>query len=451
MSVMGQNSEPFDFSKYQVKQESLAKNQTQLPQNAPVESQEPFDFGKYKVKEPPTLLQEFGRHTARTGARMVESIAGFPGDVVGFVKYLGEKLPKVPSFLESEPNIVQKAGQKVLSSLPNTQELKELSGYLTSGFTDPQSATEELGDEISGLATMLISPSKATSGFSSLLKNIGSSFAKASAVKGAGKGAELLGASPTGKATTEGGMLFLTGLLGKKTAEKFIGEQYGKARSEIPVGTMIQTGNLNQALTKAEQQLAKGLTTNTKAEVLKPLSELKAKASTGVMEVDELVQSFHDINERMNSKKLFDELTTSERKLLKNRYSIVQDAVRDEIAQYGAHNPKFYKTWKDANQGYATIQNSKNVSNFIESKAGKLPKHLAGSVALDLFLGHPLGTTSVLGTYAAVKSGELLARIAKSPILREHYMSVLIEASKENLPGMIKSLNELDKASKDIK
>ena len=142
---------------------------------------------------------------------------------------------------------------------------------------------------------------------------------------------------------------------------------------------MVNTSNLSNNLANVEKQLSRGVSTPTKDEVRKSLSELKSKASGGAMEMDELVESFHNINERMNSKKLFDDLNTTERKLLKSRYDLVKNEMRNEIAQYGKFNPEFYKTWEGANQGYATIAESKKLANFLQSKLGKIPHHLAGS------------------------------------------------------------------------
>ncbi len=213
---------------------------------------------------------------------------------------------------------------------------------------------------------------------------------------------------------------------------------------------MIPTQRLEKSLISLEEELAKGISTGTKNEVKNAVQELRAKASGGAMEADELVESFHNINERYTSKKLFDELSTSERKNLKHRYDKYKNEVGKEIADYGKENPEFYKQWKEANNGFAIIAQSKKVSNFLQSKLGSLPKHLAGTVAIELFLGHPnVAVGTVLGA-GAVKTGELLYRIAKSPKLREHYLSVISEASKENLPAVIKNLEALQKESKDL-
>lgn len=437
--------EPFNFDRYLSKDQSSAKMSSQENQQ-PSEQEQPFNFDKFIEKPPETTLQQFGRHTARIGSRVAETVTGFPGDMVNFVKFLGEKLPEPPEFLKREPNAIQKHGKKLLEKIPTSHDLKEMTSYLTSGFTDPQGAAEELGDDITSLATSLLLPGKDPTKFKNLLSSIG----LASLSKGAGKGAELLGATPNVQTATELGSLFLTSLLSKKTADAFVSDQYKQARSKIPSGTMLPTNRLESSLKSLETDLAKGISTPTKTEVKKAVEELRAKASGGAMEADEVVESFHNINERYNSKKLFDELNTSERKTLKHRYDKFKDEIATEISDYGKFNPEFYQQWKKANNAYATIAQSKKVSNFLQSKLGSLPKHLASTVAIELFLGHPQVAAATVGTAGAVKAGELLYRIGKSPKLREHYLNVIKEAGNENLPAVVKNLSALQKEADKI-
>lgn len=428
-----------DLSKY------LIQDDPETSKDIHIYSDQQIDLNKYISPESETGLQSFKRHATRTGSRISETVLGFPGDVVQFGKFLSEKLPKGPEFLQKEPNFIQRAGKKGLESIPSSQDLKEMTSYLSSGFTDPKSAEEELGDDITSLATSLLIPSKDPIKFKSLLSSLG----MATVAKGARKGAEQLGAGEVGKAATELGTLFLTGLIGKKTADKFVSDQFKQARSKIPQGTMIETKQLVNDLDKVGEDLFKGISTSTKREVGSAVNELKLKAAGGAMPVDELVQSYHDLNERINSKKLFDELSTSERKILKHRYDQFKDKLSQSIENYGRNNPEFFDQWKKANQSYATIAQSKKVSNFLQKNIGNLPKHLAGTLLLETLMGYPKVAAGTLAGAGAVKTGELLYRIAKSPKLREHYLNILRESGNENLPAVIKNINEIDKGLKN--
>lgn len=451
MTTPQSNEELFDFSKYLVKDSELSQQLEPLNLESKLEDnqqEEPFDFSKYAVKQPETVLEKTARGAIRTGSRIAETIAGYPGDFAQFAKYTGEKLPKVPSFLEREPNILQKGLIKAVESLPTSGELKQVSEKLTGGYTKPKTSVEEFGDQVSSLATILVNPSKAMQSLGSLAKNLGSSVLKAVTTKSVGKGAELLGASDPTKNKIELGTLFMLGLLEPKNAEAYAKDKIKKATSLIPEEQMIKTSSLAKNLEKLERDLSKGVGTPTKEQVLKPLRELKAKASGGAMEMKEIDTAYRNLNEIINSKKLFDELSTTERKLLRHRFDLLKDVLRKPFKEYGKSNPEFYKEWTGGNEAFSTVAQSKSASNFIKSKMGSIPKHLAGSLAIDLFTGHPGAIPATVGAYSAVKGIELLQRVAKSPVLRDHYQKVIMEAANNNFRGMVHNLEKLDKELK---
>jgi len=411
--------------------------------------------GNFTIEEPEIsslekikgYAKEGLRHGTRIGSRVGETVIGFPGDIVNFSKYISEKLPDSPEALkEKEPNFVKRAGRRALEWLPTSSELKDMSSYLTSGFTDPQGVMEEFGDEVASMATSLLIPSKDPTKFKSFLKALGT----ATAAKGSSGTLKALGAGETAQNTAEIGTLLLTGLMGKKTADAFVADKYKTARGKIPAGTMVNTNKFAGELSRLEQELAKGVSTNTKDAVKSATAELRAKASGGAMPMDEIVESYHNINERLSSKKLFDELNTTERKALKHRYDKLKDIIRGQISEYGKSNPDFFNEWTEANAAFKTIADSKKVSNFLQSKLGRIPKYLSGSLAYELFTGHPVAAAGLAGAAAPVKMGELLYRISKDPSLRKHYLNVIKEAGNENLPAVIKSLSAIHNKNLDL-
>ena len=436
--------EQFDFNKYRAKNDKIQPKEN-VPQQ---ESEEPFDFSQYSSNPKNASFNEAKRHIARTASRVGETLVGMPGDFVKFIQNAANSLPKPPEFLNREPSFVQELGQKGLEKLPQSHELKEFSEKASGGLTKAQGTGEEIGDEIVSLASLLFNPVKDPTKVKSLLGALG----KASLAIGAGEGAELLGAGPKTKAATELGTLFLTGLIGKKSANQFVSEKYQNAKSKIPQGDIVESGRLVNGLDGLERELSRGISTPTKDEVLKPLKELREKAKGGGVLVEDLVQSYHDINEKASSKKLFDELSKPEKKILKHRYDLLKTEVNGAINNYGKRNPEFLKEWKEANGAYSTISRSKKVSKFLENEVGAMPKHLVGTLAFELLLGHPKLAAATLGAAGAVKSGELLYRIAKNPNLQRHYLSVIEAAGKENLPAVIKGMEAMNKefgASKD--
>lgn len=437
-----------DWSQYAVKDnapevedftEVMIQGQPQSQQQQPSRQKENVWLGQYKAKEDRGYIEEGIRHTARTASRVGETIAGAPGDLVNFVKWLDSKMPEEPKWLKKEPNFVQRFGKKQLEKLPSSTELKQQMSEITGGFVDPQGAWEEFGDSVTELGTGLMFGKDPTK-----VKNIFGSIAKSVVAKSAKEGVKAYGGGEGAQFTAELGTLMLMGFLDKDMASKYISDKYKKAGNLIPENTMIDTSNLMGELESLEQELSKGIQTATKNEVKGTVSELKGKVSGGAYPADELVEVYHDINEKMSSKNLFSELSKSEQKKLKFRYKQLQEKVAKEISKYGKSNPEFLKEWREANQGFATIAESRKVTNFLESKVGKVPSKLAGSMALEVFLGHPEIAGATAASFTGLKTGEMLYRISKSPTLRKHYANVIKEASAENLGGTIKALNQLD-------
>ena len=426
-----------DWSKYVAPEEDQNSNASkQVVLNPEVVK---TDWSKYAAPEESGFLNESVRHVARTASRIGETLVGMPGDVINMVEWLGSKLPKGPKFLEREPNFIEKAGKTFLKSFPTSSDIKKKSSELTNGFTDPQSAAEEFGDSIVELSSSLLvgkDPSK--------IKNLLSAAAKASGAKGASKVSEKLGAGEGGQFASEIGTLWLMGLKNQKMADRFVGDKFKKAKALIPKKAMVNTSNLTSRLESLENELSKGISTPSKNEIKSAISELKSKVSGGSYPAQDLVESYHNINERMNSKGLFGDLDKTEKKNLQFRYGKLKDVISKEINEYGKRNPKFLKEWREANEGYATIQDSKKFTRFLESHIGKLPRRIAEGIVIEAFLGHPQLASGTAASFVGIKTGEVLYRVAKSPTLRSHYINVVKSAGEENLPAMIRSLSKLE-------
>jgi hypothetical protein len=431
---------PLDLEKYRVQDDQFQDVQQETFDPA---SFQPIDLDEYKMVADESTKESVIRGTVRSGARVLESILGIPGDLARLGSAASRKVTEKLGG-EEEPNFVRKAGEKLLLTLPTSDELKVLTSWLTGGYTDPKTAKEELGDDIAGLASLLAVPAKDPRKLSNIFKSIG----KAITAKGASKTAEELGAGPKTQIAAEIGTLFLMGLKGKAAPDQLIKDKYTKANSLIPEGSIANTKNLSRNLRDVRKELSKGISTPTKKEVISAINELDAKAATGAMEAEELIQSFRDLNERMTSKGLFDEISKSQVKNLKFRYGKVKNAVNESIDEFGKQNPEFLKEWKEANQAFATLQDSRKAANFISSRFPSLPSKLATGLAIELFtagVGPTVKTVAgIAGLRAAFKGSEIFFRVTQNKTLAKHYAAALQAAVNENAPAFINSLNKLE-------
>lgn len=440
---------PVDFSEWQKYRSKKLRDQITQPVTAEIKESSPqggvdlsewqrFKSTKKEVQNPER--SSVPRHIVRSGSRLLESVLGAPGDIVQGLSQ------GVPSFAEwatgrEQPNVresSQKAG-KFLSFLPTSENIREQLKETSQGATEPQGKTEELADEALALAPFV--PSKAPTVVGKWLRSLGKSVAAV----GAKEATKAAGGGPGYQTAAELGTLFFFGAKDYKTAQKYAGELFEEAEKTIPQGTVVPAERFLYEADKLEKSFSKGVSTPGKDAILKPLKEIRNKSAGGAVEFDELLEGYRNINEILNSKKLFDELSTTERKIARYRFDQLRDIIRNEITDYGSHNPEFLNKWRSANEAYATIEKSKKVSNFIGNYVKNVPEKLGAVLLAEILFGAPhLAAYTAAGT-GLVKAGELGYRIAKSPILQKHYGNAVKYAIQENGPRMLKSLEELDK------
>ncbi len=397
-------------------------------------------FDQVTSEAPPAPLSEIGRHLGRTGSRITETLLGMPSDVLRLGQLGAQQLEK------GAGKIREKIGLEPLETgikkpgAPGSQELKELSTSIFGEKVVPQSPTESFIDDIVSDAAALALPVKGKIPF---LRSIGTAIAGNIAVKGA----EKAGVGEKGQAATKLGTFFLSGLTGKGNVKKYWKQQYKLADEAIPSGTKISTGNLNNNLRQFERDtLKKGGPTAAKGKVQEFFDSLFKKSQGGDMDLDELIQFKHDINQ--NRSGLYGkELSSTELRTTKKYYDDLANFVEVEIQTYGKQNRGFLKHWTNAQEAFSGFYQSKRVGNWI-SRAISFGKMGKGALLLAEAIFRPATLKATIPAFAAFKTGELLTRIFKNPTLRRFYGNLMKDAVKENKGGFIKNLRSMEKEIK---
>lgn len=408
----------------------------------------------YAPLDQETNIQSGLRGAARTSSRIGETIGGLPGDLLNLLgkatTYGVEKLAGEEKAQKFKETLESTAPFKLL---PTSESIRERMASATRGYTEPKSENEQYLDELTQLATAIYSPGKDPIKFKSLATSIGKAFGKSGAAVGAKETAKGFGATPEQQLATETGTLLLTSLIRPGAANKYAGKLYKDAQAQIPKGVTINTGKLVKDLAKTETELLKGETTATKKKVLDSLENLKNKSAKGKISPVELTDFYKDINETLSSKNLFDQfggMSKLEQKLLRQRYDLLRNDIRNTLQEYGKINPKFYNSWSKANEVYSTVAQSKRVSNFIKKNANKgIAGALFGAAEFPAAIV-PAAKAAGAG-YAGLKTGEIMYRIAKSPELKKFYSDTLKFALEENVPAMNQSLKKLEKSLESFK
>ena len=420
------------------------------PAVIPSAQPEPVNWDKYAVKEDPSITSEAVRHTARAASRIGETIAGLPGGMINFTKGVGDwlenKVP-LPDVLKGQPKatFVQRWGQQLVDKFPTSNELKQTMSDLTSGFVDPQNALEEFGDDLIELSALLYGDkSKAPTKARKILSNGLTAIGKAAGIKSSGQIAKHLGANERQQFGVEMGTMFLMNFIRGNMAEKYVGDKFKQARKSLPESHRIDTTSLDKNLARLEAELNRGISTATKNEVKGAVNEMRQKIASGSHPAGDVMDMVHDINERMSSKKLFDDLSKTEQVKLRNRYSSVKSLLKKDLAQLDKTHPEAYKLWLEGMEGRAVIENSNRATRFIEKNIGKLPPHLMTGIGIEMLHQSPQTAAVIAGGVGALKSYEIMNRIISSPVLLKAYTNAISAAASESLPAFTNELSKLD-------
>lgn len=390
-------------------------------------------------QEPESLMGKVHRNVARSLARATETVVGLPGDIASLpkklAKYSMEKLTgkEHPEF--DQANEILKYAIPGLN-LPTSNEVRQGLEKIGGEYLKPQNKKEEFSDNIVSDLTSLLVPVKGKIPFAkSLGIAIGSNIAE--------KGAELLGAEEGGQAATKIGSTFLLSMINPKGAVKYADDLYKKAKSVLPNKAITPAFELHNDARKMLADLSKGGSADYKTAAQTKLKEIQKKITNGVIPVDELTEFKISVNNARS--KLFSDFTIDKSTKAKAKRNLdgVSKILDKTIDQYAKTNPQWGKYYKDANESFSAITQSQKVSKAIGKLIKKNPHLSAVALGAKLFFV-PHSAPALATGYGALKTGELMARIAKSPVLREYYQDAAKAAIKDDSALIIKNLNKLD-------
>ncbi len=393
-------------------------------------------FDQIEASIPPTISQEIGRHGARTGSRIAETILGLPSDILQTAQLGARGLKK------GAAKIREKIGLKPLEikekprGVPGSREIREFSEKIFGEKVTPKTKTESFIDDIVSDAAALALPVKGKIPF---IRAIGTALS----ANVASEVAEKLGATEKQKIGAKIGTFFLAGLSGKGNVRKYWNKQYKLAEKSIPKGAEVEVFKMDAMLDRLEDNLRKGVSTPSKKFVLSPLKKIQNKIVTGEIPVEELLQFKRDINELRGS--LYKDLSGKPSiKYAQGKINDLSKIIDNEISAYGKTNPEFMKHYRNANEAYAGFHQSKRVGNWVNralpfGKMGKTALFIAESIF------KPASLKFTLPGVAAFKSAEFITRMLKNSTLRRYYTNLMKSAVDENKTGVIRNLRNMEK------
>ena len=394
-------------------------------------------FDQIEYQESPTPLGELGRHIARTGSRVAESVLGLPSDILQTAQLGARGLEKGASKIREKIGLSPLKTQEKPKGLPGSEELRDISTKIFGEVVTPQDKKESFIDDIVSDASVLAIPVKGKIPF---MRSIGTALAGNLGAKGA----EQLGFGEKGQTAAKIGAFFLSGLAGKGNVKKYWNQQYKLAEEAVPSRARLDANKLDRKLDHLRADLRKGgIETPSQKFVEKPLNDLQKIIVDGELKVEDAVKAKQKINELRAG--LFDEVKGKQgQKYARTKINDISHFLDETLEKYGKENPTFLKHYKAGNEAYGGFQQSKRVGNWINRN---IPFGRLGKTGLIILEGifKPASLKATLPAAAAFKGGELFTRMFKNKTLRRYYGNLIKDAINENKSGFLRNLKGMEK------
>lgn len=388
-------------------------------------------------------IQEVERYKKESPAESIvrEGISGATALTEGFFGGINSFINAVipPQTFESESGETETfEGTK----LPTSQELHEMAVKKHGKYLEPKIESEKAGYEtIQDMGSMLSTPGLSL--WQKILAPIGGQATKQviKAFGGTEKQQDL------GKL----GFMAVSTIANLGNAPRVASQAMAQAENMIPRGLRFRAAPTEQALQRIRQSpwYRTGQTAS-KSPAMQEINRVEDAIRNGTIDAHDAMQLRKDINEARKQLGGFSLNQPVDRRAALRYLNEVDQALLATMENYGQRvNPQWWNSYNRANEAYRVTQRSRALSDFIERNA----KPLQSQTAKTLF--HVAGASAVAHTPAAIvaavpvlagaKAVQLMNRMIRSPVLRNHYADVLRQAAQGNIAMMQKSLEKFDK------
>lgn len=404
-----------------------------------------------------TPFQSAKRQVTAHAARAGEALVGSFGDMQSLIEMLtGISFPEnenktredVGKFKLPNPEEFETAlpyGKKSLT----TNQLREKTKESTGGFLEPKDdlakATQEIFSDIGTMAN----PTAGPLGFMNrLLLPIAGQSIKQS-LKGLGfkeKEQEI------GKMATT----FMLSLANLGNAPRVAGQALNNSRNMLARGLNFSAYDTQNALGRLRNQpwFITGVN-STKQPAFTMIENIERSINHGQINGREAMQLREDINTARKSLGGFLVEGNPDKAQALRYLDQVDNALMDSMRNYGERvNPAWWRAYQEANEAFRVTKRSEAIADVI-SKYAKAPTSQTAKIAFGTALAHgsvhlPLVGLTAGGLFAIRKSYQIMNRMIRSPILRNHYLDVINAASQGNSAQIAKAFDKFDREAKRI-
>ena len=396
------------------------------------------------------------RQTASHAERAAEGLGGFWGDMQQFLSTLtGTDLEEKEIKSKEElsgfrfPGVDDLEGSNFSVKLPQTRELRDLSKEQFGQYLEPKTESDKATQEVAqDIGAMFASPG----GFSFFQKMLFPVVGQTTK-----QIAKSLGASEKSQDITKIVSMMGASLFHLGNAQKVAGQAMNEAENIMPQGTLISAKPTEKAFQDLRNSTwYKSGVTLSKKPAIAEIKKIEKKISNGQLDGKMAMQLRKDLNETRRNMGGFEIVKREDKKQALRYLNMVDDALLESMENYGKNvNPHWWDKYNLARQAFSVTKRSIALSEFIHDNAGKKLISESGKLlfypAVAMGMGHaPLTTMAAGAGYGAMKSYQIANRVMKSKVLRDHYMHVVLKATKGNSKQLQESIEKFDKVAAKI-
>ena len=387
-----------------------------------------------------TPWQTAKRETLSQGARAME---GWLGGINSFINLFTE--------YETYADEAATPGKPVTKGhFPTSEELHQKQKKLTGNYLEPKTESGKISQETSSdIGSMFSVPGLGLLGkfalpvggqlFKQLLKNEGYS----EKVQDLGKL----------------GFMNIAAIAGLGNAPAIASQALGQAENMIAQGIRANASPTTRAFnTIRNSNWFRSGTTASKAPAIAELERIEAQIQNGTIDLHMGMQLRRDLNEtrkRLGFFNLVNPMSSGDKRQARRYLNMVDDALMESMTQYGNNiNPNWLRQYQLGNEAFRITERSRSISNAIEnmakplkSETAKILYNVAGSQALNKIPSMVLGAVPVV---AAAKTIQIMNRMIRSPVLRNHYLDVMRISAQGNAAATMKAIEKFDETAKKL-
>lgn len=410
-------------------------------------------------KEIESTSEFFGRNASQIGARAFEIVSGYAGnlkkafmsarDFLEGSKPEGERLSDLEKKAFGEPE-VNSLEYNIMNPLTSSEIRQTVTPAIAekfgkdSQYLEPKGEVEKsIGEFSQDLVSYFMPGTRNLNTISRIGAPIAGNLAK--------QGYKYFDKDEKTAEQVKLGVELISTLAGQSNPGKFASQRMADAKNMIPDNATVSMAPFAQRSIPLIQRMLRGFNVPSKARTVQGLRELAQQINqNGRMNMRSLMDARDHVNEWISEAGGFDIPKVSKPALIRNLNELKRNIIQTIDENMASRFPEAGELYRTGYEAAAVNHQSNVISNFIEKNFGRK----AASVGVKLLfpaVGVGLGAgTKTLGAsgafYAPYKVGQVLYRVTQSPTLARYYSNVIRDSMAGNVPGMIKSLDQLDKA-----